>query len=324
MTCRDVRDNAEAFVAGELNESATQALLRHLETCVECRQEVETLRTLRTSVRGAFDRAHELQAQPEFLARLDRTLRSQVRPATGAVTQSQSQAPVEIAGAVDTRTPPPVSARYAWLAVAAALLLAMSIGLFWARAARHDDEALALDAAGDHRNCAIAFALDEKPIPLGEAARRYDPAFDVLETLPPDQISTPAGAAQVVARHSCLYHGRRFAHVVMKYRGSLVSLLVAASDDERADRTLRAVDSLSVISWHVPRHAILVVSDLPAPDLRALATAAAEPLSSRLAGAMALNILPSVRIAADIRRHGPGPIRVGLCHFATPSLCAAQ
>jgi anti-sigma factor RsiW len=306
MTCRDVHEIADAYLAGELDQDTVQQLQRHLETCPSCRQELDSVRELRASVRGAFDRAEDLQVRPEFLTMLDRTLRSGVRPAGEAVPSSLATS--KVPDATVAAPPPAHTTRYRWLALAAAVLIAAGIGVLWNRRASTADDLVARDAAGDHRDCALVFALAEKPIPLDDAARRYDAAFRVLEALPPDTIATPAGPAHVVARHSCVYHGRRFAHVVMQYRGTAVSLLVTArgggDGHDRADGqlsvpnteshplTARAIDQLTVVSWPVGRHTILVVGDRPQPDLAALANAAAEPLSHRLADAAVGSILP--------------------------------
>ena len=90
--------------------------------------------------------------------------------------------------------------------------------------------ALARAAVGDHRNCALVFRLDEKPIALEEAARRYGSAYGVLARVPANDVMTAAGPARVLERHACVYKGRRFAHLVLEYRGAHVSLLVTAAD----------------------------------------------------------------------------------------------
>src|SRR5437773_12173370 len=84
-------------------------------------------------------------------------------------------------------------------------------------------------AVGDHRNCALQFRLAEQPISLEEAAQRYGAAYRVLETRPPNDVITAVGPTHLLERHSCVYRGRRFAHIVFEYRGEKVSLLVTAA-----------------------------------------------------------------------------------------------
>src|SRR5262245_35067038 len=149
------------------------------------------------ALRAAFDRAPELEPAPEFKDRL----RSQLRE-----TAMRGQ-------------PSPVLSR-GWFALAAGLLVAAGLtSLIFLTGPPAPADALARDAVGDHRNCALKFRLVRKPIPLEQAADRFDSAYRALLTAPPDDLATPGGPVHVLDRHSCVYGGRRFGHVVMKYRG---------------------------------------------------------------------------------------------------------
>jgi hypothetical protein len=154
-------------------------------------------------------------------------------------------------------------------------------------------DALARDAIGDHRACALKFRLVRHPMPLEEAAERFDRAFRLLMTAPPDDMSTPDGAGRVVDRHSCVYAARRFGHVVFRYEGHVVSLLVtadtaaneaAAGRVETAPHLIgRPMNGLSVMSVNGSRHAVLLVSDLGTAELTRLSGAVAAPLAEDLA-----------------------------------------
>jgi hypothetical protein len=151
-------------------------------------------------------------------------------------------------------------------------------------------EALARDAVGDHQNCALKFRLARMPVPLEEAAQQFDSAYRVLRTAPPDQISTPDGDARVTERHACAYGARRFGHVIMQYRGSVVSLLMTANDGEAANVGQEAIphllgrpmNGLSVVSVNGAHHAIVLVSDLNSAELTRLSKAVSLPLAQRL------------------------------------------
>ena len=174
-----------------------------------------------------------------------------------------------------------------WGAAAAAIVTAVSGGLF-ARSAVHRSRlsALARNAAGDHQNCAIKFNLAERPISLEEAARRYDPAFASLRTLTPPT-GLPNGAAGILDRHSCVYDGRRFAHVVFTYGGHIVSLLVTGGTESigSSPEILPTDGPLQVASFSAGRHLVFVVSDLPARDTSRFAQALVAPVGERLARA---------------------------------------
>ena len=118
-------------------------------------------------------------------------------------------------------------------------------------------EALAQDAIGDHRNCALKYRLVRNPVPLEEAAQRFDSAYRLLLDAPPDAISTPDGPVRVVERHSCEYGAHRFGHVILQYRGRVVSLLVTAND-----RTAAAAESAEAIPHVIgrPMEGLSVVS----------------------------------------------------------------
>jgi hypothetical protein len=234
--------------------------------------EIEIGRQLTGVLRTAFERSPDLQAAPEFTD----TLRKQLREAA----------------ARDHRSTSP-SRR--WFLLAAGIALAAGLtgaAVFFQRSAAQT-EALARDAVGDHRNCALKFRLVRTPVPLEEAARRFDSAYRLLLSAPPDDISASGGVAHVVDRHSCSFGERRFGHVVMQYRGRLVSLLMTAS--ETPTDTLSSaeaiphviggpLDGLSVVSVSRSRHAIVLVSDLSSVELMELSRIVSLPLLQRLGG----------------------------------------
>jgi len=199
MDCRDVRDLADSFLAEELLMETNHEMLRHLAGCQSCRSELAERRSIRDGLRRAFADAAFLEVRPEFSATLHATLR---------------QAALEV----------PARRRFrprAWWALAAALLLAATVGLVQRGRDWIAMGALARAAVGDHRDCALQFRLTEKPIPLEEAATRYGLVYRVLEQLPPAHIRTPSGSAHVLERHACIYRGQRFAHIVFDASGGL-------------------------------------------------------------------------------------------------------
>jgi hypothetical protein len=133
------------------------------------------------------------------------------------------------------------------------------------------------DAAGDHRNCAINFRLLETPIPLEEAGLKYDRAYLNLAEVVNARLAELSGNIQLVESHSCVLDGRRFAHVVLSNRGSLISLLVtglrrpvdsgkgakqAVSDREHAVMACSQSEGYQIACFETANHAIFVVSDM--------------------------------------------------------------
>jgi len=270
MTCRDVRDLADSFLAEELLTETNHEILRHLETCPVCRADLAARRELREGLRRAFQHASDLAPSPAFVANLRETLETAAHEPAGHGIRFRGL-----------------------LVLAATAVLAVGF-LYGGREWLSATGALARAAAGDHRNCALQFRLAERPITLEEAARRYGDVYRVLETLPPLDVSTAAGGAHVLERHACVYNGRRFAHVVLEYRGAKVSLLVTDFDGRVQPRlpgdafpqvtAAGRVDDVTVVSFRSGRHMVFFAGDISQSDLTTLADAIAEPLDRQLAG----------------------------------------
>jgi hypothetical protein len=272
MRCRDVRECADSFLSQQLVADTNREILWHLEICSSCRIEIDGRRRVREALRAAFDRAQELQPRPDFSA----TLRNRLR---AAGVQGQR------------------SLHRRWMALAAGIALITGLTAAVLVMRPPQPGSLASDAVGDHWNCALKYRLIRRPVPLEDAARRFDSAYRLLRDTPPNDIATPDGTARVVDRHSCAYGTRRFGHVVLQYRGHVVSLLVtsiqattpALLPDDAAPHVLGPpIRHLSVVSVTGSRHAVLLVGDLPEHELTQLADVTSVPLSSELASAVAV------------------------------------
>jgi hypothetical protein len=290
MNCRDVRELADSYLSDELLTETNHEIRRHLDTCPGCRTEVDGRRRLRTALRGAFNRAPDLQADAELTTRIRTHLR-----ATSATPRRET-----------TRS------RH-WLALAAGFVLMVGLGSagLWVHRSTAAINALVRDAVGDHRNCALKARLVRMPVPLEEAAREYDSAYRLLLDAPADDTPAPGGPVRVVDRHSCAYGGRRFGHVVLEYRGRVVSLLMTAGDEAARASVTDAIphligqpiDGLSVVSVESSRHAVMLVSDLNRADLTELSRVVTVPLARRLAARLVpADVGALARLQFDPRR----------------------
>ena len=273
MTCVDFRRLAESFLSRQLTAEANHDVLRHLDDCAACRHDVGERRRLRSALRDAVARAPELQPPAHFTARL----RDQLRVEAG-------------------RTQTRAISRRSWLALAAGAVLAVGLtGGIITRHATASTGALAEDAIGDHQNCALKFRLVRMPVPIPEAAAKFDDAYRILTSAPPDDFAAPGGPVRVLERHACAYETRRFGHVIMEYRGHVVSLLMTTASstlslpwlaDPRPHPIGRSRNGLSVVSLDGADHAILLVSDLGNAELTQLSTVVATPLVQRMVGGL--------------------------------------
>ena len=165
----------------------------------------------------------------------------------------------------------------------AATFAMMAAGGYWAFEARVMADPLREAAIGDHRYCALGLTTGGKEATgitsLAEAAR-YEPAYHVFESVPGDEIPTSGGEARVLNRHSCVFAGRRFAHVILRYRGAPVSLIVTrgrASSASAAAAThgpsTSTSNGLTVLSFRTADYSVFVVGALSAAELSPLSDA---------------------------------------------------
>lgn len=306
MQCDQFREIADSYLGSELIVETNHAVISHLERCAGCRAELAARRELRTKLQKAFINAPENQMRQEFADRLSAQLRNR---ALGRRSNSMIQ-PRAWRSAIAGR-------RTSWLALAAGLLLVTGVGLV---AVRHRissqrgapevsgyapkqnyapelnpgmpvnlvETELAKSAVGDHRDCAVHFRLAEKPIDLEVAGRKYDPVYVNLTKAVLTELDGAPVGAELVESHSCVFEGRRFAHIVLRYHGRLVSFLVtetggAGETGGAAQPTLAQqqviacsqFDGYQVSCFQTARHAVFVVSDLPEGENLALARALA-------------------------------------------------
>ena len=106
----------------------------------------------------------------------------------------------------------------------------------------------------------------------------------------PADAALSGGPLRIVERHSCVFEGRRFTHIVMRYKNQRLSLLVAADQDGAADLRFPAVgvsdvEGFRVASTHDGPRAMFVVSSLDQSDVQEVARAMFGPVSRALTGA---------------------------------------
>jgi hypothetical protein len=258
MDCREVRDLADAYVSEQVLVETARAIVAHLDRCPACHAEVDGLRRLRASVRSAYLASTDLSPSPAF----DVALRSRLR---SEGLRGKARAPW----------------RRGWLALAATLVLVAGGGFGIRGLGVSGFTAILQAAVGDHRFCLVAFKLAERPIALEKAAELYgDPVDRSLDTVQAPSTQLSGGPVRIVERHSCVFGGRRFAHIVLRYKRDLISLVV--TPDERLLRNLPGasvprdgsivslppVEGYHVAAFRGPRHVVFAISGLDDHDLR--------------------------------------------------------
>jgi len=319
MQCSDFYDIADSYLGDELLVETNHEVLQHVEGCAACRRELAARRELRARLRAAFNGAATPGATPEFAGRLRAELRSE------ALGRSQARHLFFDRIGFFER----IGRNGVWTAAVAASLVVV-VGLFalqqrrssptqpagvaatvdhahtaatenaGAREAWPPHQAspdvrkagfeLSEAAVGDHRDCAIKFRLAEDPIDLEEAGRKYDRAYINLTSVVKTRSADSTGQFEFIESHSCVFEGRRFAHIVLKHRGRVVSLVVAergqeeqaagatglgqAAPSDEARRQAMACSrngEFQVSCFETARHAVFVVSDLSEAENLAVA-----------------------------------------------------
>ena len=246
MQCRDFRELADHYLSDELLVETNHDVNKHLESCAGCRRELAARRSLRSLLRSGFEGSPDLQVSDEFNGRLITQLRE-------AALSRRRLSSVKVIG------------------IAASVLIVAALGLIVAQQRWRSESGPTLNesAAGDHRDCALNHRLDEAPIDLQEAGRKYDRAYINLV----NAVMSEGGLSsdvELVGAHSCVFKGRRFGHVILSYRGQLVSVLVTNIETEnRAGSTVQngtitdtQLDDFQLAHFKTMRHAVYIVSSL--------------------------------------------------------------
>lgn len=303
MECRDFREVADSYLSDELLVETNHDVIAHLEACAECRRELAARRELRSSLRAAFKNAEELRINDEYANQLRSELRS-IAP---------------------NKTWP--ARRRAWMGIAACLIAGAVVGFIaWQRQPRENAERerrnanvaeaqpqpaasrpaevapanvllanMSELAAGDHRDCAINHRLPDRPLNIEEAGRKYDPAYLGLRQAVMSHGSDSGARMELVMAHACVFKGRWFAHIVVRHRGRLASLLVTRleTQGELAPETKAVeqhgqviscsrVEGFQISCFQTARHAVFLVSDLSEGENLALARQLAPPVHEHI------------------------------------------
>ena len=271
MDCREFKQIVDSYISDELLVETNHEVLRHLENCADCRRELATRRALRIRFCQTIKSAAETRIDPAFMARVSSQLR-------------ESATRMTVWDYLNTRI----------VAVGFACVLFASLGsLIWLNVSKRQETAnlpvqsgepggmqdairvawseMTTQAAGDHENCAVEFRLTEDPVSLDEAAVKYG-AFnkDLDKTIATALNAVAKGKApdgiELLESHSCLYAGRRFAHIVFWQNKRIISVLVTDTDlpaDNTEVQTAHFNGTLNAAGFHIGHHAVFVVSDLP-------------------------------------------------------------
>ena len=295
----------DSYLGNELLVETNHEVLRHLENCAACRSELAVRRELRARVRLAVKNAPDTLINPAFAARLQTHLsETALRPTLLEKFKSNnfftnpamfgaalclllitfggwfwlrySYVPKDI---VQSNQPENIVLP---IKTPAETNLLQAVQIAWREMTRH--------AVGDHENCALEYNLKEEPITLNEAAEKYgkyNKNLDKAVIAPLREVfgKKDSGKIEFLESHSCVYEGRRFAHVVLLYRSRRISVLVTDTDlpVESENQVLtQTSDTMHVASFRTAHHAVFVVSDLSETENMTIAKAISPAVSRHI------------------------------------------
>lgn len=291
MNCQQFREIMDSYISDELLVETNHEVLRHLENCPACRRELSAHRNLRLRLRSAVRNAPEMQINPAFASRLQTNFReAALRPkwweksaGNGAFLNMRlmltaAMCLLVVAGfagvLIKYRNSSPENVSIAGNQSNDSIVNLQPSESPLAQAAQVAWREITDFAIGDHKNCALEFRLKEKPITLEEASKKYgkfnkDLDKTVIESLREVFSGKTSGEIKLLEAHSCVFGGRRFAHVVLRRQNHIISVLVTDADlpDEAGNAIIsQTTDGLQVAHFQTKHHTVFVISDLTAPE----------------------------------------------------------
>jgi anti-sigma factor (TIGR02949 family) len=267
-SCQRVRNLMDSYMSNELPAETNREVLRHIQGCQKCAEELETRDRVRKALKRAMNRQEPARVD------LRQRILNEIRP------QSKRN--------------------YWWLAVAAAVVISVgSLGLFRWLNARHDsgtsappggNEIISANNAevfniglGDHIHCALDRDFSGGPRSFERMSRDMGPEYIGLVSLVKEQV--PQNYTIMVG-HRCDFKGRNFVHLILTNQRTILSVILTKKQGETFDKSALAgalqasgaplhrarLQDLEVAAFETRDHLAYVVSGLPQEEHLQLAS----------------------------------------------------
>ncbi len=286
--CDRVRRQLDAYLSNELLVETTNEVLKHLESCEACSQELES----RVRVREALQRAAARHSPPEYLRE--------------AIHQRLRSAQPRLLGRFHATT---------WAVALASLALVLVAGQQWLRLRKSRQLVASVLTLGvtDHLHCAIqAHNYPEVANPPAQLRQKLGPQH--AELLP--VVEARLSGFQVLEAHICSVPGspRKYVHFIARGQGTILSVILTKREGVSlpAGRFLAAgasdgihlyeakLEGASVAGFETNNYFGFVVSDLGQDEMTKLAAALAPGLRSALDGSTTEKSATSSFLAASV------------------------
>ncbi|MEW6213578.1 MAG: DUF3379 family protein, partial [Acidobacteriota bacterium] len=203
--CRKTRDYLDYYISNELSTEAAHEVMRHLERCEKCSEELSARQRVKNSLRRAI---LSDTIPPDLRAKIQQSIR---------LSSASSFKP--------------------WfLAVAAMFVVAIGVWgalRLWSEdtgaTASSGNATLMKIGLGNHVHCAIDAGFENRLFTDEEMSAKLGDEFAGLVSLVREKI--PA-SHRVTVGHRCKFNDRRFVHLILKNEQSTVSVIVTRKEGE--------------------------------------------------------------------------------------------
>ncbi len=294
MDCHNFKEVLDSYFCEELTVETNHLILHHAERCPPCRSEMASRRNLRLALQRAC-------AQDQMSDDACERLRVMLRAEAGAekVARAKSSAGWGEKWAMfELKWTIPAMAAVAILVLAVAVASYLRAPILTADepvqlpshdrvAAMHLSNALMTEAASSHRKCASHVTPDSTSKGMLGDVKDFDPVCIDLDKI----VGEGAQRLPLCLAHVCGDPDRHFAHLIYRYKGQLISLLVTPRDGRAmqagqvptfaaglAELQESQQTELNLNAYQTEKRVILVVSALPKSENEKLARVLAMPV----------------------------------------------
>jgi hypothetical protein len=277
--CERVRRYLDSYISNELLVESNLEVLRHIEQCSACSQELETRVRIRASLQAAARRE-------DVPPGLEQKIRREIR----------ERSPVRLW---------PFAFSLRWMSAVAALLL-ISTAIWIVLRSRRELSPQEQNAyigrisarlstilqvgLRDHVHCAVFRKYPKDPPAFAEMARdlgsQYAGLVSLVKARVPDEY-------RVIMAHRCSVQGRNYVHLVLRGPSSLLSLIITKKNPGESFPAARLAPVLEasgvpvyragaskfqVAAFESQAYLAFIISDLPEKTNLQLAAALAPPV----------------------------------------------
>lgn len=245
MACELSQTQLHAYFDGELAALDAASFEKHLETCADCKRQLEAEQSLRDSLR-----------QADLYERAPTSLREKIQPRTSAVAAIPMRASTK-------------PASWTWLAAAAALLLALIAGwrYFGLVSGPSSTQLIASKLVDAHLRSLQPGHLTDV---ASTDQHTVKPWFDGrLDFAPPVHDFSSDGFPLLGGRLDVV-EGRTVAALVYGRRKHIINVFVEKSEPEISWEGSGTMQGYQWVAWQKDGFSFFAVSDVSAPDLTAL------------------------------------------------------